>query len=112
MVETLKPMMPAIAAPDPALGEGSLELRPLGYEHLAAVEAALADPEIARWFDDVGLTAAALVERATLRWTIGEAAELAVLDTGSCVGSIWLHLGPHGRASVGYWLVPPDAAEA
>jgi ribosomal-protein-alanine N-acetyltransferase len=92
--------------PDPPLVDAVVSLRPLVETDIAAVEAALDDPEICRWFDNRGVSAREVVERAVTRWQVGEAAEFAVLDAGECVGSIWLTLGVDGRASVGYWLLP------
>ena len=92
-------------APDPPLSDERVVLRPLAGEDVAVVERALTDREIQRWFDDSGLSARDVVERAAARWAASEAAEFAIIDGGECVGSIWLNLGPESRASVGYWLL-------
>jgi RimJ/RimL family protein N-acetyltransferase len=92
--------------PDPPLADAVVSLRPLVSTDIATVEAALDDPEICYWFDNRGVTAGGVVERAAARWQAGEAAEFAVLDAGKCVGSVWLDLGPDSRATVGYWLLP------
>ena len=92
--------------PDPPLGDGVVSLRPLADDALGAVEHALRDPEVTRWFDDRKLSARDVVDRAAERWERSEAAEFAVVHEGECVGSIWLDIGPNARASVGYWLVP------
>jgi ribosomal-protein-alanine N-acetyltransferase len=92
--------------PDPQLADAVVSLRPLAATDLAAVEAALDDPEVCRWFDNRGVSAREVVERAVARWQTGEAAEFAVLDAGECVGSLWLNLGVDSRASIGYWLLP------
>src|SRR5262249_61399188 len=92
--------------PDPPLADDMVSLRPLASGDLAAVEAALDDPEITRWFDDGGLSARGVIDRATSRWKQSEAAEFAIVDAGECVGSIWVDLGPSNRAAVGYWLLP------
>jgi len=91
--------------PDPSLADAVVSLRPLVATDIAIVEAALDDPEICRWFDNRGISARGVVERAVARWQAAEGAEFAVLDTGECVGSIWLTLGVDGRATVGYWLL-------
>jgi RimJ/RimL family protein N-acetyltransferase len=91
--------------PDPPLADGVVSLRPLAVTDIASVEAALLDPEICRWFDNRGVTAREVVERAVARWQAEDAAEFAVLDAGECVGSLWLTLGVDGRATVGYWLL-------
>jgi RimJ/RimL family protein N-acetyltransferase len=91
--------------PDPPLADAVVSLRPLAVTDIASVEAALLDPEICRWFDNRGVTAREVVERAVARWSAEEAAEFAVLDAGECVGSLWLTLAADSRATVGYWLV-------
>jgi RimJ/RimL family protein N-acetyltransferase len=91
--------------PDPPLADGVVSLRPLAVTDIASVEAALLDPEICRWFDNRGVTAREVVERAVARWQAEDAAEFAVLDAGECVGSLWLTLGADGRATAGYWLL-------
>jgi [ribosomal protein S5]-alanine N-acetyltransferase len=95
----------ALRSPDPPLADAVVSLRPLAVTDIATVEAALLDPEICRWFDNRGVTAREVVERAVARWQADEAAEFAVLDAGECVGSLWLTLGADGRATVGYWLL-------
>jgi RimJ/RimL family protein N-acetyltransferase len=95
----------ALLPPDPPLADAVVSLRPLAVPDLATVEAALLDPEICQWFDNRGVTAREVVERAGARWRAGEAAEFAVLDEGECVGSLWLTLGGDRRATVGYWLL-------
>jgi ribosomal-protein-alanine N-acetyltransferase len=92
--------------PDPPLADAVVALRPLGLKDVAIVEAALADPDICRWFDNRGVSARDVVERAASRWRTGEAAEFALVDHEECVGSLWLNLSADRRASVGYWLLP------
>jgi RimJ/RimL family protein N-acetyltransferase len=92
--------------PDPPLADAVVSLRPLGATDIATVEAALDDPEICRWFDNLSVSAREVVERAAARRQGDEAAEFALLDAGECVGSLWLNLGPENRANVGYWLLP------
>ncbi len=92
--------------PDPPLADAVVSLRPLAAVDIATVEAALDDPEICRWFDNRGVSASEVVERAAARWHAAEGAEFAVLDAGECVGSVWLTLGVDSRATVGYWLLP------
>jgi RimJ/RimL family protein N-acetyltransferase len=91
--------------PDPPLADAVVSLRPLAVTDIASVQAALDDPEICRWFDNRGVIAKEVVERAVARWRADEAAEFAVLDAGNCVGSLWLTLGADSRATVGYWLL-------
>jgi RimJ/RimL family protein N-acetyltransferase len=92
--------------PDPPLADAVVSLRPLRLTDVATVEAALEDADICRWFDNRGVSAREVVERAESRWQTGDAAEFALLDLEECVGSLWLNLGTDGRASVGYWLLP------
>jgi RimJ/RimL family protein N-acetyltransferase len=94
-----------LSPPDPPLADAVVSLRPLAATDIATVEAALDDPEICRWFDNRGVSARDVVERAAARWQGAEAAEFALLDAGACVGSLWLTLGAHRRANVGYWLL-------
>jgi len=74
-------------APDPPLVDGVVSLRPLDSRDIVAVERALADPEITRWFDDGGLIAQQVVDRAVSRWQTFEAAEFTIVDAGDCAGS-------------------------
>jgi hypothetical protein len=74
----------------PLIFDERVVLRPLAEEHVPVVERALADLEIQRWFDDRGLTARDVVERAAARWAATEAAEFAIIDEAECVGSIWV----------------------
>jgi [ribosomal protein S5]-alanine N-acetyltransferase len=97
--------MSTLRAPDPPLFDNHVLLRPLGEGDIAVVERALSDLEVQRWFDDRGLTAREVVERAAARWAASEAAEFAIIDEAECVGSIWLNLGLENRAAVGYWLL-------
>jgi [ribosomal protein S5]-alanine N-acetyltransferase len=97
--------MSTLRAPDPPLFDNHVLLRPLGEGDIAVVEHALSDLEVQRWFDDRGLTAREVVERAATRWGASEAAEFAIIDEAECVGSIWLNLGLENRAGVGYWLL-------
>ena len=97
--------MPTLRAPDPPLFDNHVVLRPLDEGDMSVVERALTDLEIQRWFDDRGLTARDVVERAAARWAASEAAEFAIIGEGECVGSIWLNLGLENRAGVGYWLL-------
>jgi [ribosomal protein S5]-alanine N-acetyltransferase len=96
----------ALRPPDPRLADDVVSLQPLASSDVSAVEAALDDPEITRWFDNSGVSAQDVVDRAASRWEQFEAAEFAIVDSGDCVGSIWLNFGPSHRASVGYWLLP------
>jgi len=96
----------ALRPPDPRLADDVVSLRPLAFGDVSAVEAALDDPEITRWFDNSGVSAQDVVDRAASRWEQSETAEFAIVDGGDCVGSIWLNLGPSDRAGVGYWLLP------
>lgn len=96
----------ALSPPNPPLADHVVSLRPLAAHDLPAVEQALDDPEITHWFDNRGLSASDVIERAVSRWKRSEAAEFAILDGGECVGSMWLDLSPSDRAGVGYWLLP------
>lgn len=95
-----------LSPPDPPLADEVVSLRPLASDDLGTVEAALRDPEVTRWFDDAGLAAGDVIDRATSRWERSEAAEFAIVDAGQCVGSIWINIGPSDRVGVGYWLLP------
>jgi [ribosomal protein S5]-alanine N-acetyltransferase len=94
-----------LVPPEPPLADGSLCLRPLSDDDTAAIDAALRDAEIRHWFDDRGYTARDVLERSSLEWERSESATFAILEHGRCVGSVWLDIGPSGRASVGYWLL-------
>jgi hypothetical protein len=81
----------ALRPPDPRLADDVVSLRPLASGDVSAVDAALDDPEITRWFDNSGVSAQDVVDRAASRWEQSEAAEFAIVDAGDCVGSIWLN---------------------
>ena len=84
---------------------GSAFLRPLDERDVEAIERALDDTEIRRWFDNSDVTVQDVLERAALGWERSDAANFAILDDGRCVGSIWLNVGPNSRSSAGYWLL-------
>src|SRR6266516_3207399 len=48
----------ALRPPDPRLADDVVSLRPLAFRDVSAVEAALDDPEITRWFDNGGVSGA------------------------------------------------------
>src|SRR6266568_2231643 len=54
----------ALRPPDPRLADDVVSLRPLAFGDVSAVEAALDDPEITRWFDNGGVSAQDVVDRA------------------------------------------------
>jgi ribosomal-protein-alanine N-acetyltransferase len=91
--------------PPDSLADGAVSLRPLDERDLGAIERALEDTEIQRWFDDRGFSADDLLDRSRLGWQQSESANFAVVDRDRCIGSIWLNIGLSGRASVGYWLL-------
>jgi RimJ/RimL family protein N-acetyltransferase len=95
-----------LSPPQPPLEDGVVALRPLDERDAPAVQRALEDSEIGRWFDNSRVSVQEVVGRSSGRWERSEAAEFAILDGGRCVGSIWLHIGPSSRATVGYWLLP------
>jgi RimJ/RimL family protein N-acetyltransferase len=95
-----------LSPPDPPLDDGVVSLRPLDERDLQVIERALADGEIARWLDNTGLSPPDVLARTAALWHRAEGATFAILDDDACVGSIWLNLGPSGRAGVGYWLLP------
>ena len=96
----------SLTPPQPPLEDGVVALRPLDERDAPAVQRALEDSEIGRWFDNSRVSVRDVVERSSGRWETSEAAEFAILDGGRCVGSIWLHIGTGSRATVGYWLLP------
>src|SRR6266705_1074343 len=69
----------ALRPPDPRLADDVVSLRPLASGDVSAVEAALDDPEITRWFDNSGVSAQDVVDRAASRWEQSEAAEFAMV---------------------------------
>jgi [ribosomal protein S5]-alanine N-acetyltransferase len=94
-----------LSAPEPPLDDGVVSLRPLDERDLPVLERALGDPEIGRWLDNTGLTPRDVLVRTAAQLERGDGATLAIVAAGACVGSIWLNLGPSGRAGVGYWLL-------
>jgi signal transduction histidine kinase len=99
--------------PDPLLGDEVILLRPPVPADAAAIAAACADPEIARWIPvPVPYTiedARAFIEGATEDWSTGASATFAIVDRArdELLGMVGLHRGDRpGRVSVGYWLAP------
>jgi RimJ/RimL family protein N-acetyltransferase len=100
----------SIPLPDPPLADGDLLLRPWAPHDAAALAAAWADPEIARW---TGVPAVA-DEAAALRWISGEGdrrargicLDLVVELGGELVGEVGLaQLDPvAGTAELGWWV--------
>ncbi|MEV4811985.1 GNAT family N-acetyltransferase [Micromonospora avicenniae] len=88
-----------------------LVLRPWLEADAPAVQAALNDPDIARWNPQGGpvdeeLTLDWLRHRAD--WSAGDHASLAVVDAtdGTLLGSVSLHHIHGDEAEIGYWVVP------
>lgn len=74
---------------------------------LPAIERGLRDPAVIRGFGRPTLDAEQLLELNRSRWAEGEAATFAICDSrDECIGHAFVNLGPSGRASVGYWLLP------
>ncbi len=99
--------------PEPPLADEAVLLRPPRDDDAAAIAAACADAEIARWVPiPVPYTVAdarAFIELTRNGWAEGSHATLAIESRadGSLAGMISLERGStRGRASIGYWLAP------
>jgi len=95
-----------VRPPDRPLTDGVVALRPAVARDLPAVARGLDDPDVVRAFGRSSQTAEELLELNRRRWVDGEAATFAICEAGACVGHVFVNLGPSGRASVGYWLLP------
>ena len=101
--------MAPLPLPDPPLGAGPLALRPWAPADAAALAAAWADPDVARWCAvppaRSEADAARWIDGATACRADGLALDLAVTVDGVVVGEVGL--GPlqwaHRRAAVGFW---------
>ncbi|WP_233564868.1 GNAT family N-acetyltransferase [Micromonospora musae] len=88
-----------------------LVLRPWLEADAPAVEAALRDPDIARWNPQGGPVDEESTRRWLRRradWSAGDHVSLAVADDvdGSLLGSVSLHDIHAADAEIGYWVVP------
>jgi RimJ/RimL family protein N-acetyltransferase len=106
--------MPALALPDPPLGDGTIALRPFTALDVPWVAAACAEPLVARFT----FVPEPYGEREARAWIGGQAAErergaaleLAIADaaTGEGLGAVDLagFAWPHARGEIGYWVAP------
>jgi RimJ/RimL family protein N-acetyltransferase len=87
------------------ISAGRLHLRPWEPGDRAALELALADPDVGRWTTLRPSRAHEMLEAADARWASGTRAELAVLDatTGELLAGVDLHRIEDGEAHVGWW---------
>jgi len=99
-----------LAPPDRPLTDEIVSLRPFAERDVAAIEQALGDPEIQRWFGKPRGTAREFLERKRREWVEGTSASFAVCDEheeARCVGQVFINVGEDHRGEVGYWLLPP-----
>jgi RimJ/RimL family protein N-acetyltransferase len=97
----------ALPFPDPPLADGFVSLRLPEKRDLGRIEQGLHDADVVCAFGLAVVTAEQLLELNHRRWAEGEAATFAICDTAdSCVGHVFVNLGPSRRATVGYWLLP------
>jgi ribosomal-protein-alanine N-acetyltransferase len=97
----------ALPFPDPPLADGVVTLRLPDERDLAAIEQGLHDPDVVSAFGLTALTTEQVVNLNRSRWGNGEAATFAICDLAdSCLGHVFVNLGPSRRATVGYWLLP------
>lgn len=107
--------MPRIRAPERALSDGAIRLRPWREGDVPALVEAAQDPEIPRWtvvpspYTEVD--ARAFVAGQTERLSRGEAAPFAILgaDGDGFLGSVEVTLLDRrsGRGEIGYWVAAP-----
>ncbi len=107
-------MTERLAYPDPPLANGAIRLRPWTLRDVQAVEQASHDPYIptvtsvpSAYTDETGR---AWIERQWQRLTDGQGMSLCVADarTDAALGFVGISVAhrAHGRASLGYWVVP------
>jgi RimJ/RimL family protein N-acetyltransferase len=60
-----------LTAPDPSLSDGVVALRPFDERDLTAIDRALRDPEVVKWFGESKLTAAEFLARKQKGWREG-----------------------------------------
>ena len=100
-------MSQALLFPDPPLADGVVSLRLPDERDLGAIEQGLRDADVVSAFGVPVHTAEQLLDLNRRRWEAGEAATFAICDAAdSCVGHVFVNLGPSRRATVGYWLLP------
>jgi RimJ/RimL family protein N-acetyltransferase len=107
-----------IAAPDPALSDGFVTLRPWQHDDIPELVACIdGDEEITRWLDMIPQPyreneARLWVDQATSFWREGTSAPFALLaaDSGEVAGGVgfrWLG-EEQGVGEVGYWIRAGD----
>jgi RimJ/RimL family protein N-acetyltransferase len=103
--------VPELPYPHPPLRDGDVVLRPYRDSDMAALIAALQDPEIPRWTDIPSpygrAEARAFLDGRDLERRAGRALALAVVDAedDSLIGGVGLtRFDSLGRAEIGYWI--------
>jgi [ribosomal protein S5]-alanine N-acetyltransferase len=95
--------------PDPSLTDGVVTLRPPEERDLAAIEVAIHDPEVVRWFGQPHGSASDVLAENRQRWVYGSPTfAICEAGDGTCVGHVWMNLSrtDTGIGYVGYWLLP------
>jgi ribosomal-protein-alanine N-acetyltransferase len=96
-----------LSPPEPPLRDDLVLLRPFEERDLDAIERALRDPEIVRWFGESTLSAHDFFAEKQKGWRGGTAASFAICDSmGTCVGQVFVEFGDDRTADVGFWLLP------
>ncbi len=107
--------MPRIRAPERALSDGFIRLRPWREGDVPALVEACQDPEIPRWTvvpsPYTQVDARAFIAGQTERMSRGEAAPFAIVSVvdESFLGSVEVTLLDRrsGRGEIGYWIAAP-----
>jgi RimJ/RimL family protein N-acetyltransferase len=99
----------AARTPQPGLSDGIVSLRPPEERDEAAINMALHDPEIVRWFGQPTQTASAVLEANRRRAAEGSPTFVVCrAPEDDCLGHIWINVSSTDATSgtVGYWLLP------
>jgi RimJ/RimL family protein N-acetyltransferase len=94
-----------LVPPAPPLEDGTIRLRLLTEDDVAAVAGVFEDPEWVRWFGS-GHDPAGHVERAERGWAEGTTAWFAICEAGSdgYRGEVAVRLESRGRGTLEYWV--------
>jgi RimJ/RimL family protein N-acetyltransferase len=94
-----------LVPPAPRLEDGTIRLRLLTKDDVAAVRRVFEDPEWVRWLG-AGHDAAGHVERADRGWAEGTAAWFAICEAGSddYRGEVAVRLESRWRGTLEYWV--------
>jgi ribosomal-protein-alanine N-acetyltransferase len=97
-----------VRAPTPHLSDGVVTLRPPDRRDLAAIDVAIHDPDVVRWFGQPDRSAMETLALNRRRWAKGSPTFSICESDGVCVGHVWVNVSAVDETigHVGYWLLP------